>query len=110
MQNGCAVKIVVSQNARDDLGQIWRFGAGRWSPEQADTYANTLFAAIFNLVDNPQTAKIHKRLGPGYRRLVIGEYGAATALECYILFAKRFPVLVDQVARKPNGMFKSLTL
>ena len=68
------------------------------------------FSAIFNLVDNPQTAKIHKRLGPGYRRLVIGEYGAATALECYILFAKRFPVLVDQVARKPNGMFKSLTL
>ena len=74
MQNGCAVKIVVSQNARDDLGQIWRFGAGRWSPEHSDTYANTLFAAIFYLADNPLTAPIDDCLGTGYRRLVVGAH------------------------------------
>ena len=74
MQNGCAVKIVVSQNAREDLGQIWQFGAGRWSPEQGDSYANTLFSAIFDLADNPLTAPIDDSLGSGYRRLVVGAH------------------------------------
>ena len=62
MQNGCAVKIVVSQSAREDLGQIWQFGAGRWSPVQADTYANMLFEAIFNWSDYPLNAPIDESL------------------------------------------------
>ncbi len=40
--------------AREDLREIWRFGALNWSIGQADRYSDELDAAISSLTENPR--------------------------------------------------------
>ncbi|MGQ0567741.1 MAG: type II toxin-antitoxin system RelE/ParE family toxin [Gemmobacter sp.] len=64
------MRIVVLPAAREDLRDIWRFGAQTWGEGQADRYADLLDAAIRGLALQPFTGPSAEDVSPGLRRLV----------------------------------------
>jgi toxin ParE1/3/4 len=59
----------LSQRARRDLAEIWRYSAERWSEAQADRYYGALIDAIEILADRPGLARDVADLRPGYRSM-----------------------------------------
>ena len=63
--------------AEDDLRDIWRYGAAQWGPDQADRYADALFAVFDLLAEFPEMARLQEvfdppvRLHPSRAHLVI---------------------------------------
>ena len=65
------MNVILLAAAREDLTEIWTFGAIEWSMSRADAYFGMLMAAIGRLGDHPLMAPPAAGLGPGYRRLVV---------------------------------------
>jgi toxin ParE1/3/4 len=53
--------------AQADLSEIWRHGAASWGVEQADRYADGLFAVFDLLADFPEMARERRELTPPVR-------------------------------------------
>lgn len=53
--------------AEADLSQIWRDGADRWGVEQADRYADGLFAVFGLLAEFPGMARERPEISPPVR-------------------------------------------
>ncbi len=53
--------------AQADLSEIWRHGAANWGVEQADRYADGLFAVFDLLADFPEMARERRELTPPVR-------------------------------------------
>ena len=68
------MRTILLAAARDDMDDIWRFGAREWSKERADDYFMMLSEAIQRLADNPKAAQSAELARPGYRRLVVGSH------------------------------------
>lgn len=57
----------ISQQALDDIEEIWVYTFKNWSIEQADRYVNLLFDEIEYLVENPESGKDYNDVRAGYR-------------------------------------------
>jgi len=64
----------LSPLATEDLRKIWRFGAGKWGVEQAETYGDKLFDAFEFLVRNPRAGQSIDEIRENYRRHIIGSH------------------------------------
>lgn len=65
--------LAFSQAAQADLGNVWRYSAGQWSPEQADRYADGLREACRDLAAGlGQGRPVAVRRG--YLRYAIGSH------------------------------------
>jgi len=58
---------VIRSAAETDLSDIWHHGAGIWGIEQADRYADGLFALFDLLADFPEMAREHAEFIPPVR-------------------------------------------
>jgi toxin ParE1/3/4 len=68
------MRINVRPEAREDILEIWRYGALTWSPMEADRYYLDLLAAFERLKDNPQMAPVVPEVKVGIRRLLSGAH------------------------------------
>lgn len=59
------MKFRVTQAARSDLEQIWRYTAERWGPEQADLYIDRLVLRFAWLAANPGLWQARPEVGVG---------------------------------------------
>ena len=50
--------------ARSDLADIWRYGATTWGADQADRYADGLFAVVDLLAAFPEMARLRDAFDP----------------------------------------------
>ncbi len=64
----------LSTKARKDLVDIWRYSAGRWSPDQADTYVSSLVKVLEQLAETPEIASRCDDIRQGYRRYLVGSH------------------------------------
>lgn len=53
--------------AEADLSAIWRHGAAVWGVEQAERYADSLFAVFDLLVEYPEIARARQEITPPVR-------------------------------------------
>lgn len=53
--------------AHVDLSSIWRYGAEKWGPDQADYYADALFAVFDLLAGFPEMARERDMFDPPIR-------------------------------------------
>lgn len=58
---------VILPAAEADMSDIWRHGAGNWGLEQADHYADALFALFDLLAEFPQMARERAEFSPPVR-------------------------------------------
>ena len=64
-----------------DLGAIWRFGATTWDGDQADRYADGLFAVFGLLADFPDLAQERRDFTPPVRIHPVGTHLIVYRLE-----------------------------
>lgn len=58
---------VIRPAAETDLSGIWHYGADNWGIEQADRYADSLFALFDLLADFPEMARERSEFTPAVR-------------------------------------------
>lgn len=58
---------VIRPAAEADLASIWRQGAATWGPEQAERYAEALFAVFDLLAEFPDLARARPEFSPPIR-------------------------------------------
>ena len=58
---------VIQSAAETDLSDIWHYGADNWCIEQADHYADSLFALFDLLADFPEMARERGEFKPPVR-------------------------------------------
>ncbi|MDD9727596.1 type II toxin-antitoxin system RelE/ParE family toxin [Roseovarius sp. SK2] len=58
---------VIRPAAETDLSEIWHYGADNWGIEQADRYADGLFALFDLLADFPEMARERSEFTPAVR-------------------------------------------
>lgn len=58
----------ISNEAQNDLENIWLYTFETWSIEQADRYVDLILDEIEYLADNPNTGKDYSSLRKGYFR------------------------------------------
>ena len=61
------LKIIIHEDAVQDLEEIWFYTFQKWSLEQADRYHNLIFKEIEFLSSRPLTGKDLGHLKEGYR-------------------------------------------
>lgn len=61
------LKIVILEQAIQDLEEIWLYTFTTWSPEQADRYHSLITKEIEFLTTRPESGKILDHLRKGYR-------------------------------------------
>ena len=61
------LKIVILEEAIEDLEEIWFYTFTSWSQEQADRYHSLIIKEIEFLATRPQSGKILDHLRKGYR-------------------------------------------
>ena len=61
------LKIVINQNAIQDLEDIWFYTFKNWSVEQADRYHNLIYKEIDFLASKPMSGKNIDHVRNGYR-------------------------------------------
>lgn len=79
------MRITVLPAARDDLRDIWRFGARMWGEVQADRYSDVLNAAIEGLGVHPFMGPTAAEVCPGLRRLVVRSHVVFYRVEAEVL-------------------------
>jgi len=57
----------LTPKARNDLKDIWRYGADTWSPDQADRYLDELLAKFGTLLAHPEMARERAEFDPPVR-------------------------------------------
>lgn len=63
------MQVTLLPTAREDLREIWLFGAERWGDARADAYFFDLSEAIERLELSPFMNAVAEELGEPYRRL-----------------------------------------
>ena len=58
---------ITSQEAIDDINNIWIYTAENWSTEQADRYYNLILDEIEYIADNFETARDFSKVRKNYR-------------------------------------------
>jgi toxin ParE1/3/4 len=58
---------IISQEAIDDINNIWIYTAENWSTEQADRYYNLILDEIEYIADNFETARDFSKVRKDYR-------------------------------------------
>lgn len=58
---------VIRPAAQADLAEIWRHGCATWGADQADRYADSLFALFDLLADFPEMARERHEISPPVR-------------------------------------------
>lgn len=62
------MKFKVSNEAQNDLENIWLYTFETWSIEQADRYYNLILDEIEFIAENPHSGKDHSHVRKGYLR------------------------------------------
>ncbi|TXH21208.1 MAG: type II toxin-antitoxin system RelE/ParE family toxin [Chitinophagaceae bacterium] len=62
------MKYKISNEAQDDLENIWLYTFNTWSKEQADRYYNLILDEIEFIADNPNSGKDYSHVRKGYLR------------------------------------------
>jgi toxin ParE1/3/4 len=72
----------LSQRARSDLAEIWRFSYSRWGLEQADRYVSEIYRAFAKLAADPSLGRpfTRKRKAAGKRRKATRKYRCGSHL------------------------------
>jgi toxin ParE1/3/4 len=66
-------RLLFRPKAEDDLEEIWRYTAKRWSPDQADRYLKTILAAIDDLARGARLGR-KTDVRAGYLKLTAGSH------------------------------------
>ena len=66
-------KLVIRENAKDDLRRIWRYGVETWGLEAADNYLAAFDEHFQKLAEQPLRHPPVDDLRPGYRRSLCGK-------------------------------------
>jgi toxin ParE1/3/4 len=72
---------VIRPAAQADLAEIWRHGADTWGPEQADRYADAVFALFDLLAEFPEMARERSVFSPPIRIYPSGAHLVVYRLE-----------------------------
>jgi len=67
-------KVVLRQEAIDDLNNIWEYTSVRWSENQADTYYAMLKLACQSIGENPGLGKQYHQISPAVFGLIAGKH------------------------------------
>jgi len=59
-------RYLIRELALADLEDIWIYTLTEWNLEQADAYANSIFARLGWLTENPSAGKRRDDIKPGY--------------------------------------------
>lgn len=62
------MKYKISNEAQNDLENIWLYTFNTWSKEQADRYYNLILDEIEFIADNPNSGKDYSHVRKGYLR------------------------------------------
>lgn len=62
------MKYKISNEAQNDLENIWLYTFETWSIEQADRYYNIIFDEIEFIAENPNSGKEYSQVRKGYLR------------------------------------------
>ena len=62
------MKYKISQEANQDIEDIWLYTYENWSPEQADRYFNLIIDEIEYLAEHPESGKDCSQIRKGYFR------------------------------------------
>ncbi len=65
-------KYKLSQEAEQDLRNIYAYGYQVWGEKQADIYFNAFFEAFLKISQQPDAYQEVDHIKPGYRRCVCG--------------------------------------
>lgn len=60
-------KFSISQEAIDDINNIWIYTAENWSTEQADRYYNLIFDEIEYITENFESARDFSKVRKNYK-------------------------------------------
>ena len=61
------LKVIISDEAANDLEKIWVYTFQNWSKDQADRYYNLIWKEVQHLSVNPRYGKNQGHLRNGYR-------------------------------------------
>jgi toxin ParE1/3/4 len=64
----------LSQRARGDLGEIWRYSYARWGLEQADRYVSEIYKAFGKLAAKPSLGRPVARMPKEIRKYRCGSH------------------------------------
>ena len=67
-------KVILRQEAIDDLNAIWTYTFEEWSESQADKYYTALKFACFQIGQNPECGKEYEEISPNLRGLKSGKH------------------------------------
>ena len=59
-------RYLIRELALADIEDIWIYTLTEWNLEQADAYANSIFARLDRLTENPSAGKRRDDIEPGY--------------------------------------------
>lgn len=62
----------LTEDAKDDLRRIYRYGVKKFGETQADLYYDALFMRFEEIADNPYLYQAVDHIRKGYRRSVCG--------------------------------------
>ena len=64
----------LTQVAKNDLKEIWRYTVQNWSEQQAEKYIYQLEKKFQDLVQNPHLGRSRSDIQKGYRSLLEGQH------------------------------------
>ncbi len=68
------VKVVLRQEAINDLNNIWQYTSAKWSEKQADKYYATITLACKRIGDNPEIGKEYTEIDRNLLGLKSGKH------------------------------------
>ncbi|MGB6036002.1 MAG: type II toxin-antitoxin system RelE/ParE family toxin [Cryomorphaceae bacterium] len=83
-------KYRISQEAIEDLEQIWAYTWRKWSKEQADRYYNLIISEILFVVENFDTGKSAGLAGKEYR---------VSRVKSHLIFYKKTDDQIVEIVR-----------
>jgi toxin ParE1/3/4 len=67
-------KLHFTQQAINDLSEIWNYTCDNWSEKQADKYYNLLIKACQEIANSPAKGKAYDEIGKGIRGYVANRH------------------------------------
>ena len=89
------LKIVINQNAIQDLEDIWFYTFQNWSVEQADRYHTLIFKEIEFLSTRPKSGKNIDQIRNGYR---------SSDIKSHIIFYRFSSIEIEIIRILHNSM------
>jgi toxin ParE1/3/4 len=67
-------KYLLTRKAVDDLAEIWRYTADKWSADQADKYYHLLIGTFQKIARNPETGRDYPQVTGNIRGVRAGRH------------------------------------